>query len=366
LHFLLTMKLFRLCVLACLGSLLIGLGHVALSSSGLPLLALPSVSSMAGAATASSLPTVSSEAIAVNGISGDPVTRSLTPSPLLAQADAASNGESATAETGFAALLQDVPIVVLGIVASLAAGLATGVGALPILFVGKISDAVQGSLLGFAAGVMLAATSFSLLIPCIERVTDNGGSQLYAAGVAVGGTLIGSGFIWLTDRTVPFQQFIAKPLVDFDAAKLRGIWLFIFAIAIHNFPEGLAVGVGFGGGNIGNGLALAIGIGLQNLPEGLAVALALSSQGYSKAKAFWVALLTGLLEPLGGLVGVGIITLGEALLPWGLAFAAGAMLFVIGDEVIPEAQYLEKGRLATVGIVSGFVIMMFLDVTLGG
>jgi len=282
----------------------------------------------------------------------------------LAQAESDSTATSPASAANISAVFEEMPIAVLGLLASLLAGLATGVGALPILFTKRISDQLQGSLLGFAAGVMLAATSFSLLIPSIERITAAGGNQFYAAGVAVGGTLIGSGFIWLTDRALPYHRFIDIP-DGIDAAKLKGIWLFIFAIAIHNFPEGLAVGVGFGGGNIGNGLALAIGIGLQNIPEGLAVALALFTQKYSKWKAFWIALLTGLLEPLGGFFGVGIITLGEALLPWGLAFAAGAMLFVIGDEVIPEAQHLEPGKLATAGIVVGFIIMMFLDISLG-
>ena len=260
--------------------------------------------------------------------------------------------------------LEGRSIVVLGLVASLFAGLATGVGAIPVLFTSKISNQLQGTLLGFAAGVMLAATSFSLLIPAIERVTEAGGSGLNAAAVAVGGTLLGSIFIWVTDLTLPYQRLIGEPDGRRNYRKLKGIWLFIIAIAIHNFPEGLAVGVGFGGENIGNGIALAIGIGLQNIPEGLAVALALVTQHYSKWTAFWIALATGLVEPIGGVFGVAIIALGEALLPWGLAFAAGAMLFVIGDEVIPEAQSLGSGKLATAAIVGGFVIMMFLDVAL--
>jgi len=281
-----------------------------------------------------------------------------------AQTDDQRQEDSQDGSSPLPEFLQGTSVVVLGIVASLIAGLATGVGAIPVLFTAKISDRLQGSLLGFAAGVMLAATSFSLLIPSIERASAGGNGNVYAAWVAVGGTLLGSGFIWLADRNLPYRQFITAPDGS-DYLKLKGIWLFILAIAVHNFPEGLAVGVGFGGGNIGNGLALAIGIGLQNMPEGLAVAFALLTQNYSKWTAFWIALATGLVEPIGGLFGVGIITLGEVLLPWGLAFAAGAMLFVIGDEVIPEAQHLEHGKIATASIVIGFVIMMFLDVALG-
>jgi ZIP family zinc transporter len=279
-------------------------------------------------------------------------------------AEASAGDQTGENSSSLPQFLQGQSAVVLGIIASLVAGLATGFGAIPILFTPKVSDRLQGTLLGFSAGVMLAATSFSLLIPSIERVTGSGGSQVYAALVAVGGLVLGSGFIWVTDRHLPYERFIDGPNVP-NYNKLKGIWLFIVAIAIHNFPEGLAVGVGFGGDNVGNGLALAIGIGLQNIPEGLAVAVALGTQNYARWTAFWIALATGLVEPIGGLLGVGIITLGSALLPWGLAFAAGAMLFVIGDEVIPEAQRLESEKIATVGIVIGFIIMMFLDVALG-
>lgn len=353
------MKFFRFSVLVCLGGWLFVLVHAAHDFEASPpcqpaleLTSTPTIAACVPSSDANSL----TQVVALPSDSA-----AVSSSFWLAQ----SNSTAALWSFNLVDRLQHVPIPVLGILASLIAGLATGIGALPMLLPIKISDRLQGALLGFAAGVMLAATSFSLLLPSIEWVTAEGGSPVYAAGVAVGGTLMGSGFIWLTDRTLPFERLIQQS-AHVDVEKLKGIWLFIIAIAIHNFPEGLAIGVGFGGGNIGNGLALAIGIGLQNLPEGLAVALALLTQNYGRWNAFWIAFLTGLLEPLGGFVGVGIITLGEALLPWGLAFAAGAMLFVIGDEVIPEAQYLAPGRLATAGIVIGFIVMMFLDVALGG
>jgi zinc transporter, ZIP family len=148
-------------------------------------------------------------------------------------------------------------------------------------------------------------------------------------------------------------------------ASLRRIWLFVIAITLHNFPEGLAVGVGFGGGDIENGRSLAIGIGLQNFPEGLAVAVALLGQNYSRVRAFTVALMTGLVEPVGGLIGIGAVTLSEPLLPWGLAFAAGAMIFVISHEIIPETHRRGYENYGTIGLIIGLVVMMFLDVVLG-
>jgi ZIP family zinc transporter len=142
---------------------------------------------------------------------------------------------------------------------------------------------------------------------------------------------------------------------------MKRIWLFIIAITIHNFPEGMAVGVGFGSGDIANGTSLAIGIGLQNMPEGLAVALPLLGLGYSRLKAIGIATLTGLVEPVGGLLGVAAVSIFHPVLPIGLAFAAGAMLFVISDEIIPETHAKGRSRLATFGIIVGFIIMMTLD-----
>ena len=139
----------------------------------------------------------------------------------------------------------------------------------------------------------------------------------------------------------------------------------MIAITLHNFPEGLAVGVGFGGGDIANGISLAIGIGIQNIPEGLAVSLALVANGYSKKKSFIIGLLSGLVEPVGGLLGAAIVSFFEPFLPWGLAFAAGAMLFVIVGEIIPESHKMEKTRMITFSVLLGFVLMLFLDITLG-
>ncbi len=253
-----------------------------------------------------------------------------------------------------------LPIWLLGFLASLVAGLMTGLGALPVLFVRDISRRTQDVMMGFGAGVMLAATSFSLIIPAIEA----GGGGTMAALVVVAGMALGGIFLWLSDRYSPHEHFIKGP-EGADPKRLRRIWLFVIAITLHNFPEGLAVGVGFGGGNVNNGLSLAVGIGLQNMPEGLVVALALLTEKYPMRQALGIATLTGLVEPIGGLIGAGIVSIATPILPWGLAFAAGAMLFVVSDEIIPESHRMGHAKAATLGVMVGFLTMMFLDVALG-
>lgn len=251
------------------------------------------------------------------------------------------------------------PLWMVGGLFSLAAGLATGVGALPVFFTRNISVRLQDIFMGFGAGVMLAATSFSLIIPGL----DAAGNGVKAAAIIVMGILLGGIFLWLANKFLPHEHFI-KGHEGVDSARLKKIWLFIFAITLHNFPEGIAVGVGFGGGDILNGITLAIGIGLQNMPEGLIVALALIAHRYSIKKSFLIALATGLVEPIGGLLGAGLISIFQILLPWGLAFAAGTMLFIISNEIIPESHRKGFANQATFGLMVGFVVMLFLDVVL--
>jgi len=252
-------------------------------------------------------------------------------------------------------------LVATGFVASILAGLATGVGALPAFFFKEVPDNLMNTMLGGAAGVMLAATSFSLIVPGIEQ-----GDLLwpgYGVYIVAFGIMLGAITLDLVDRVLPHEHFVLGH--EGPSSRMRKIWLFIIAITIHNFPEGLAVGVGFGGGDIANGKSLAIGIGLQNMPEGLAVALPLLGLGYSRMKAIGIATFTGLVEPVGGLLGVWAVSIFHPILPLGLAFAAGAMLFVISDEIIPETHAKGKSRIATFGIVIGFIIMMALDNLLG-
>jgi len=240
--------------------------------------------------------------------------------------------------------------ILLGSVASLAAGLATGAGALPVLFTTKVSDRLLDVMLGFSAGVMLAATSFSLIVPAID---------MSGPWVAVFGLVLGAFVLHLIDRFIP--HFHPALGAEGPPSKLSKVWLFVIAITIHNFPEGLAVGVSFGTGNVAAGVVVAMAIGLQNMPEGLAVALPLLREGYSRRKSLWYGTLTGLIEPVGGLLGVTLVSIFHPILPWALAFAAGAMLFVVSDEMIPESHRKGFEREATFGLIIGFVIMMLLD-----
>ena len=254
--------------------------------------------------------------------------------------------------------------VAVGFTASLLAGLMTGVGAVPVLFRREVSQRVSDALLGFAAGVMLAASFFSLILPALDVATELHGGRLAPAAIAVGGVLLGSGFMAALNEWIPHEHFFQGRQGP-RAVDLERIWLFVIAITIHNAPEGLAVGVGFGGGDMAGGSVLAFGIGLQNAPEGLAVALALLSCGYSRLRAFGVATLTGLVEPVAGLLGAYAVTLSYITLPWALTFAAGAMIYVISHEILPETHRHGFEKQATLGLTLGLVIMMFLDVAFG-
>jgi ZIP family zinc transporter len=252
----------------------------------------------------------------------------------------------------------------MGAIASLVAGLGTGVGALPVLLPFEPNERVEGIFLGLGGGIMLAATSFSLLLPGTEAAIDAGYAPTAAAAIMSIGVLLGGALLGLAHNQFPHEHLF-KGIEGPKAKDLKRIWLFVAAIAIHNFPEGLAVGVGFGADEIAGAIALAVGIGLQNMPEGLVVAWALRSLGYSPLYALGISTLTGLIEPIGGIIGVGIISVSQEVLPWAMAFAAGAMLFVIVDEIIPETSQKSFNQRGTLGIVIGFVVMMFLDVALG-
>ena len=240
----------------------------------------------------------------------------------------------------------------------------TAVGALPILRGAQPSSAARDLALGFAAGVMLAAAFFSLIIPALAHGDELYGHRYTSALVVCLAVLIGMGTIHLLNESLPHEHFRTGREGP-PSATLRKVWLFVIAIAIHNIPEGLAVGVGVGQDGLDHGLPLAIGIGIQNLPEGLAVAVALRGEGYSARRAWLVAALTGLVEPMGGFVGAGIVAFSSQMLPWGLAFAAGAMLYVISHEIIPETHRNGNQNRATLGLALGLALMLFLDVTLG-
>ena len=246
--------------------------------------------------------------------------------------------------------------IAIGSLASILAGLATGAGALPVLFYKNITHKTLNTMLGGAAGVMLAATAFSLIIPGIQT-----GNQIWPGWgvyVVAFGIMAGSGFLVLADRWLPYEKFL-EPGETFDS--LRKVWLFIAAVTLHNLPEGGAVGVSFGAGDWHNGVALAMAVALQNIPEGLAVAMPLVALGYRRPQAVLIATLTGLIEPIGGTLGVIMASAFLPLMPIGMAFAAGAMLFVISDDIIPETQSRGKARYATFAVMAGFIVMMILD-----
>lgn len=254
--------------------------------------------------------------------------------------------------------------VFVGFLASLIASLGTGMGAMPILITDRLNQRYQGILLGLGAGVMLAASAFSLILPSTEIAIANGNSSQSAAVIVSLGIMLGAALLWFAHEYFPHEHFFqgkeGRSLPNF-----KQLWLFILAITIHNFPEGLAVGVGFDAANLNQGIPLALGIGLQNIPEGLVVALALRELKYSIPYALGVAWLTGLVEPVGGFLGASLASLGQIFLPWGMAIAAGAMLFVIVDEIIPEIDRKAAAQQGTLGIILGFVSMMFLDISLG-
>lgn len=254
-------------------------------------------------------------------------------------------------------------LVVIGFLASILAGLATGLGALPALFFKKISSDLFNGMLGAAAGVMLAATAFSLLVPGMAYGNVIWpGKGIYIVSI---GMMVGALFLHYADRQLPHVHF--DSVADTQLISLNKIWLFIIAITIHNFPEGMSVGVSFGSGEMKNGFVLAIAIALQNIPEGLAVALPLVGLGYNKWRAVGIATLTGLVEPVGGLLGITMVTVFQPILPIAMGFAAGAMLFVISEEIIPETHSSPSGRsrYATFALMMGFIIMMILDNMLG-
>lgn len=221
--------------------------------------------------------------------------------------------------------------------------------------------------LGFAAGVMVAASFWSLLNPALAMSEHLG---RWAIGPVAGGFICGGLFLRLVDRFLPHFHPVSGTTEGVSTTWRRSV-LLVLAITLHNIPEGLAVGVGFGAvgagfaeASLGGALSLTLGIGLQNLPEGLAVSMPLRREGLSRFKAFMWGQLSGLVEPMAAVIGASVVTLARPLLPFSLSFAAGAMIFVVVEDVIPESQSSGHGDLATMGVIFGFTLMMVLDVTL--
>ncbi len=239
------------------------------------------------------------------------------------------------------------------------------------VFIGKtITRKLLVAMLGFAAGVMIAASFFSLLLPAIDMAESAGVPGWLPAVV---GFLAGGAFLWLIDKILPHLH---QGLATSQAEGIKTNWqrsvLLVLAITLHNIPEGLAVGVAFGAVGAGipsasltSAIALALGIGLQNFPEGMAVSMPLRGEGLSRGKAFMLGQLSGVVEPIAGVLGALAVISMQALLPYALCFAAGAMIYVVVEELIPEAQCGENTDISTIGVMVGFALMTFLDVALG-
>ncbi|MCT8945951.1 ZIP family metal transporter [Pseudomonas iridis] len=241
---------------------------------------------------------------------------------------------------------------------------ATALGAVAAIALRDIAARTQDIMLGFAAGMMLAASSFSLILPGIEAARELSGSPLLAAGIVVLGLGLGVALMIGLDRFVPHEHTESGrrgPQVE----RINRVWLFVLAITLHNLPEGMAIGVSFANGDMQVGLPLTTAIAIQDIPEGLAVALALRVTGISALRAAMIAIASGLMEPIGAVVGLGISSSFALGYPIALGLAAGAMIFVVSHEVIPETHRNGHETPATLGLMLGFGVMMFLDTALG-
>jgi len=261
--------------------------------------------------------------------------------------------------------LDSLPIIIQGTLAGVVIGFMTFVGVFPLLFFKHINQRKQDILLGMSGGIMLAATTFSLLLPSLEESKHTFGlSPFWTVTIVSVSMLVGIGFIKVVSRYFDFERHF-ETQENIDTAFARRVWIFIFAITLHNFPEGMAVGMGYGQEDIHKAFSLTIGIGLQDIPEGLAVGLALLSIGYSKKVALVGVAFSGFVETLSAIFGIVVVSSVGFLLPLGLAFAAGAMFYVIIYEIIPDLQRHGNKDIAVNSLIAGFILMMYLDVTLG-
>ena len=262
--------------------------------------------------------------------------------------------------------------VVMALVATLGTWFVTALGAATVVFFTSPNPRGLNVMLGFASGVMIAASFWSLLQPAIERAEAASGLPAYL--VATMGFLSGALFLWASDKAVTLARRKADLAEGKTNQRLRRIVMLILSITLHNIPEGLAVGVAFGalGGScdpeaLMGAVSVAVGIGLQNFPEGAAVSVPLRREGYSGRRSFLIGQASGMVEPVSGVLGALLVVYVEAILPYALSFAAGAMILVAVHELIPECQRNQEAQpyLATMGIVLGFAVMMLLDVMLG-
>jgi len=268
------------------------------------------------------------------------------------------------------AFLSSFPPILQALFATLFTWLVTALGSAFVFVKKTLSRRLMVAMLGFAAGVMIAASFFSLLLPAIDMAEANGTPGWLPAVV---GFLAGGLFLYGVDKLLPHLH---PGLASSETEGIKTHWqrsiLLVLAITMHNFPEGLAVGVAFGAvaagipsASLTSAVALAVGIGLQNFPEGMAVSMPLRAEGLSRRKAFMLGQASGLVEPIAGVLGALAVITMNAILPYALGFAAGAMIYVVVEELIPESQRGESTDIATLGALAGFAVMTFLDVALG-
>jgi ZIP family zinc transporter len=266
--------------------------------------------------------------------------------------------------------LESIDPILAALYASLFTWIITAAGASLVFFFKGMNRALLDGMLGFTGGVMVAASFWSLLAPAIDMSAGNGFVKVIPAAV---GFSMGAVFIYGLDKILPHLHINFK---ESEKEGLKSPWhrttLLVLAITMHNIPEGLAVGVLFGGvaaglpeATIAGAVALAMGIGIQNFPEGLAVSMPLRRQGVSKFKCFWYGQMSAIVEPVAAVIGALAVTIFTPVLPYALAFAAGAMIFVVVEEVVPETQRDNFTDIATLGFIGGFLVMMVLDVGLG-
>lgn len=248
--------------------------------------------------------------------------------------------------------------VAQGGLAGLGTWFLTALGSVPVLFFRAVPRRFMDAAMGVAAGVMVAAACWSLLVPALAA----GG-----VGRSVTGLVLGAGTLYGLDQWLPHlhPEFPEEGRLEGPRTAWRRSALLIAAITLHNLPEGLAVGVAYGAATPATATALALGIGLQNLPEGLAIALPLRRDGMNRWKALWYGQLSAVVEPVAAVVGAAVVTSASGLLPYGMAFAAGAMLYVVVEELLPETTRSGHIDVATIGFIAGFTIMMALDNALG-
>ncbi|GER92845.1 ZIP family metal transporter [hot springs metagenome] len=266
--------------------------------------------------------------------------------------------------------MKDIHPVMQALIATCFTWLVTALGAATVLFAKNINKKLLDGMLGFAAGVMIAASYWSLLAPAIEMSKDMSMPQWFPPAL---GFLMGAVFLRVIDKILPHLH-LGFPMQEAEGIKTswRRTTLLILAVTLHNIPEGLAVGVAFGAvtaclpsATLTGAVTLAIGIGLQNFPEGVAVSMPLRREGLSRLKSFWYGQLSGIVEPIAGVIGAAAVMFSMPILPYALSFAAGAMIFVVVEELIPESQKEGNADIATMGAITGFLVMMVLDVGLG-